>query len=385
MRKFSPSLAAVALLGLATGCTSGNSGLQPGYTSANLSSDRLNAAVGVATFNDGTVGLNVVATWRQANGDSATGLSTPTITGPATFIVPPSAQAGDDAGTNIISGSLQVLPGQTAKPSTLSTSNGIFSYGIQPDNSDTSGDLISSFNTLPFYAGDEDPSCQAAQPNCPQDQFIGGPPAFPNFRNGDYPAAFNGYSEGFTTFYATPVTGGYGVKLTIQTSNTGTYVSPTVTATLSKTKPLPPWTNTPDFVASGSGGATITFGKPPAGVTETIVNAVDITSGGVYTAVATAGQTSVSFPGDIGPGNPPTTTFTSGDTILVQLAGADYPAFEAAPPANTNQVPTLVGSAGQTDVTFADFVYSYGSGTGARARDPRGLRKQAQRTLYLHR
>jgi len=354
----------VALLGIATGCTSGNSGLQPAYTSATLSNDKIQAAVGVATFNDGTTGLNVVATWRQPNGDSATGLSTPTITGPANFVVPPSSEAGDDAGTNVISGSLQVLPGQSAKPSTLSTNNGIFSYGIQPDNSDTSGSLISSFNTLPFYAADEDPNCTLPSPPgpCPQDSFIGGPPAFPNFRNGNYPAAFNGYSEGFTTFYATPVTGTYGVKLTIQTSNAGTYVSPTASGTLTSLKGLPAWTTTPVLTPDGSGGAKITF-KPPAGVTETIVNVQDETSGGVFTAVAAAGVTSVAIPGNIGPGNPPTTTFaggTSPDMLLVQLIGVDYPAFEAAPPINTSQTPTLTGTAGQTDVTFGDYSGAYG-------------------------
>jgi hypothetical protein len=364
LRKISPSIAAVALLGIATGCTSGNSGLQPGYTSANLSSDKLQAAVGVATFNDGTIGLNVVASWRQPNGDSATGLSTPSITGPSTFVVPASAEAGDDAGTNVISGSLQVLPGQSAKPSTLSTNNGIFSYGIQPDNSQNTGSLISSFNTLPFYAADEDPNCTLPSPPgpCPQDQFIGGPPAYPNFRNGNYPAAFNGYSEGFTTFYATPVGGTYGVNLTIQTSNAGTYVSPTASATLTSTKGLPAWTTTPVLTPDGSGGAKITF-KPPAGVTETIVNVQDETSGGVFTAVAAAGVTSVAIPGNIGPGNPPTTTFASGsspDMLLVQLIGVDYPAFEAAPPINTSQLPVLTGPAGQTDITFGDYSGPYG-------------------------
>jgi len=367
LRKLYPSIATVALLGLATACTSGQAGVQPAYTSTNLSNDRLTAAAGIATFNDGTVGLNIVAAWRQPNGDSATGLSTPSITGPATFIVPNSAQAGQDAGTNIISGSLQVPPGQTAKASTFSTSNGIFSYGIQPDNSDSSGDLISSFNTLPFYAADTDPNCfPSAQTDCPQDQFIGGPPAFPNFRNGDYPAAFNGYSEGFTTFYATPVTGTYGVKVTIQTSNTGTFVSPVASATLTKTTPLPPWTVAPVITPSGSGGATVTF-TPPAGVTETIVNIQDTSSGGIFTAIATAGQKSVIFPDNIGPGNPPTTTFATGDALLVQLAGVDYPAFEAAPPNNKSISPTLAGANGQTDVTFADYSYTFGGSQPARA------------------
>ena len=357
MRTSSKFIASVALLGLATACTSGNSALSPAYTSASLSSDRLAFAVGVATFPDGTQGLNVVTTWRQPNGLSATGLDTPFISGPTAFVVPPSAQAGDDAGTNTISGSLEVLPGQTAKPTTFSTTNGIFAYGIEPDNSTASGAFATGVNTLPFY-DDQDPNCQAGNAACPADNFIGGPPAFPNFKDGSYPTGFVGYSEGFTSFWATPVAGTYSEKLTIQTSNAGTYVSPVVSATLNSTAGLPAWTVVPTFTPDGTGGATVTF-TPPAGVTETLVNVVDQSIGGYYTAVATGGATSVTFPDNIGPGDPATTTFNAGDTILIQLVGVDYPAFEAAPPANTKIVPTLAGTNGQTDVTTTDVCWTY--------------------------
>ena len=350
----------MALLGLATACTSGNSGLSPAYTSATLSNDRLAVAVGIATFEDGTQGLNVVTSWRQPNGLSATGLSTPSITGPTGFVVPPSDQAGTDAGTNTISGSLEVLPGQKARASTFSTTNGVFAYGIEPDNSTTSGAFATGINTVPFYA-DQDPNCAAYPPNpdCPQDVFIGGPPAFPNFKDGSYPVGFIGYSEGFTTFYATPVAGTYSEKLTIQTSNTGTYVTPVVAGTITNTAGLPTWTTTPTLTPDVSNGATITF-TPPAGVTETIVNVIDENTGGLFTAVATGGADSVSIPGNIGPGDPVTPTFNDGDPLVVQMIGVDYPAFEAAPPDNTKIVPVLAGTNGQADVTTSDFTGSYG-------------------------
>jgi hypothetical protein len=361
LRKSSTLLAAVALLGLATACTSGNSGLSPAYTSATLSNDRLVFAVGVATFEDGSQGLNVVTSWRQPNGLSATGLSTPTITGPTGFVVPPSAQAGTDAGTNVISGSLEVLPGQKTRASTFSTNNGVFAYGIEPDNSTTSGAFATAMNTLPFYAGDQDPNCTIYPPNpdCPQDQFIGGPPAFPNFKDGSYPVGFVGYSEGFTDFYAAPVAGTYTEKLTIQTSNSGTYVTPVLSGTITNTAGLPVWTTTPTLTPDVSNGATITF-VPPAGVTETIVNVIDQNTGGFFTAVATGGATSVSIPGNIGPGDPVTPTFNDGDPLVVQMIGVDYPAFEAAPPDNTKIAPVLAGPNGQADVTTFDYTGTYG-------------------------
>ena len=298
--------------------------------------------------------------------------STPTITGPSGFVVPPSAQAGDDAGTNAISGSLEVLPGKTAKPSTLGTSNGVFSYGIEPDNSNTTGGLISAFDVLPFYAADQDPSCINSSSGCPQDNFIGGPPAFPNFRNGDYPSTFNGYSEGFTTFYATPVTGTYTLQVVIQTSNAGNYSSPTVSGTLTSTNPLGAWAVPPTVTPDGSNGATVNF-TPPSGVSETVVNVDDLSTGGVFTAVATAGATSVAIPGNIGPGNPVTPTFNSGDTLLVQLIGADYPLFEAAPPINKQLTPALTGTNGQSDITTADFEGTYGAVATIRSHGSKAL------------
>jgi hypothetical protein len=326
--------------------------LQPAFTSANLNADRLQIAVGVATFYDGTQGLNVVGTWRQPNGLSATGLSTPFITGPSGFVVPDSAQAGDDEGTNIISGSLQVLPGNSAKPTTLGTHNGVFSYGIQPDNSSTSGGLISGFNPIPFYA-DQDPNCTQSSPPgpCPVDEYIGGPPAFPNFQNGTYPSAFLGYSEGFTTFLTPPVAGSYSLQLTIQTSNAGTFHSPVVSSSLARTAGLPGWTGTASIVPAGANGAKISY-TPPAGVTEVIVNVIDENTGGEFTAVDANASGSVTFPDNQGPGATATPTFNNGDPLYVQLLGVDYPAFEAAPPANSALQPTLLGAAGQADITL---------------------------------
>ncbi len=370
MRRTLKYLASVALLGLATACTSGNSGLQPPFKSAApYSQDALQLAVGVATFFDGSKGLNTVTTWRQPNGLSATLLSIPAITLPAGDTVPGGVSgtttyglpfgggcANVDGATGAITGSPQALPGTKALCTTFGQNGGAFAYGFEPDNAQTTGSYLCGFLWQPVYFDTV---------GAPFDGFVGGPPAFPDFSNGtvNCPSPpFYGFSEGFTTFDMPAVAGTYSLSLNIPASNVPAATIGPVAAGLNSTAGLPKWT-TLSFHEDGAGGGTAHY-TAPAGVTEVIVNLIDVsqsaccnggTQGYVYTQVGGGGTQSLSFPDNLGPvpnpNAPATASINAGDEYEVQFIGVDYPAFEAAPP-NTSQTPAIVGANGQADVTL---------------------------------
>ena len=79
----------LATLALAAGCTTNQVGVLPSASPANIAAATLQFAVGTATIaesNGGSfVGLNLVATYRQSNGEPATLINTPTLSGPADF------------------------------------------------------------------------------------------------------------------------------------------------------------------------------------------------------------------------------------------------------------------------------------------------------------
>lgn len=350
MRHINPRLGVVATLALVTGCTSGQANSVPGFTSVNLNSNKAQLAVGVATFVNGTKGLNAVVTFRQPNGLSATLANTPTITGPTGFLVP-AGSGGVDGGTNHISGSLQVPSGQTAVMSTFGTSGGAFAYGFAPDNSTTSGTANFGVYSGAFYdsAGTITGS-NAAGPIT----FLGGPPAYPSTRTGTFPAGFVGYTQGFTTFATAPVVGSYGLSIAISSSNTAGATIVGTPGALANATGLGA-VSMPTFTSDTAGGGTATC-TPPAGTTETLVDLTDIKAGAYYTAVVQgAGPVSATFTDNLGPvvSGAPTPTIATGDEYSVSCIAVDYPAFETGPPANTQQLPTLTGAAGQADISFS--------------------------------
>src|ERR1700730_479725 len=95
------NLAIVSVLLVA--CSTNGVAKNPGVTQANLAANKLQFAVGTARIGqDSFVGVNFVATLRQPNGMTAILASTPTITGPASFLVPASATgAYTFAGANV--------------------------------------------------------------------------------------------------------------------------------------------------------------------------------------------------------------------------------------------------------------------------------------------
>lgn len=344
----------MALLTALAGCTSGQAGVEPAFSSTNLNTNKLQDAVGVATFTSsstGTVkGLNVVATFRQPNGSSGTLLNTPLLTGP--FVVPAVAAAGADAGTATIQGSPQVQPGQTAISSTFAQSGGIFAYGFAPNNSTTSGGASFSKYAEPFYAKGTGITATS---------YIGGPPAYPQVRDGNYPSSFLGYTEGFTSFVMAPGAGSYALSVGIQNSTgTSTTTIAAPTATLGNVTGLGPIPAPTVVAKDGAGGLTVAF-TAPAGATESLVNIVNTTASTptYYTVLVTGtGALTATLPANLGPyvGGVPTPSFAAGDTYSIRIVSVDYPAFEAGPPGNRQQLPTLVAGAGQADISYAPLV-----------------------------
>jgi hypothetical protein len=230
MKRLASACAASALL-VATACSAGGTG-GPAINSVSPSSPSYGAlqfAVGTANiYGSAQPGLNVVSTFRQTNGASATGVNTPTVTGPFTFAggvgeAVSTGGSGDPYSTIIQAPSTatalqpgNVVPGpslletigspkitgtpQTVKPgtpncdgnaapagfiscqggippntTTFGQSGGVFALGIAPYNSVAATGQSYSYQPYaqPFFAAN-------ALPPAGHVAFIpwGGPPAF---------------------------------------------------------------------------------------------------------------------------------------------------------------------------------------------------------------
>ena len=398
-------LAAVALL---AGCNAGGLSQTPSVSQANLATvGKLQLAVG--TVNIGTdsnaVGLNVVTTFRQANGLSAVLLDSPTLTGPSGFknnggsatnpydandkkiagadCASDTLTAGSDFGTNAISSDPQTLSLTFVPSHTFGETALVGSYGIQPFNSSNGSGAfyagnINSFD-CGFGFGQQHTGAYQAYPQpfylsaaaisnirgalglhwAPN--YLGGPPAYPFYNDGSALGGFAGFVQGFTSFEVTPVTGTYSLSVNIPASNASS-ATVSATATLTSTAPLPAL-GTPTFTSDGNGGGSGTVAVPAdPRITETMVYVYDLNSGSNFSVGPIAGTGTLSYrlPDGLGSCIPvgcqktnPSATLGGGDAVYVYAASFDYPMFEASPPANTAQTPTITGSTGQADITLS--------------------------------
>jgi hypothetical protein len=351
----------IALVGaLLAGCASNGNAITPDVSKVNLqNTTALQIAVGTANIGTtGTVGLNVVATFRQQNGDTAALVNTPTITGPPGFVVPATAPSSD-AGTGHISAAPQNANPNIPNPATtFGQSGGVYSYGLDPFNLTTSGAPRYPGNpgvyALPFYSGSTSTAVNL--------RYVGGPPAYAFFNDGTYPPFFAGYSQGFTTFNAAPVTGAYALSVSVGGGNSNTPAQTfSASANLTDLAPLPALP-APAFVADGAGGGSGTIAVPAdPRIVETMVYFVDRVTGLYFAAGPLQGTGTLSFslPDSLGAcagsgcqtGSKATPSIGTGDAYRVYAASYDYPAFEASPPASKLEKPIIAASNGQADVT----------------------------------
>ena len=370
------ALTATLLTACGGGLTQGVGQIPP-VSQANVATiGKLEFAVGTANIGtDGVVGLNVVTSFRQNDGLSVTLVNTPTITGPSNFVVTAPAlyangnvEAGADAGTNHISADAQDPdPLTTSPPSTLGTAGGIFDNGLSPFNTGQGGAAYyagnPAQNAIPPYGTIHTEYGQPFFGSAPQ-VYLGGPPAYPFFGNGEYYPGFAGYPQGWDAFEVRPVSGTYALSLVVPavSQSPATY---SASATLSNLTPLPA-ISVPTFTEDGNGGGS---GGVNVGTDSRILETmIYITSGGNYYAVGPLkgnGALRFTVPDDLGPctgvqgtgcqNNPSTQspTLESGASYSIYAVSYDWPMFEAEPPGNTTQTPVITGSSGQADISLS--------------------------------
>uniref|UniRef100_E6PHE6 Lipoprotein n=1 Tax=mine drainage metagenome TaxID=410659 RepID=E6PHE6_9ZZZZ len=331
--------AGVLLSGCGGSGGNGSKGLPPISSVNPVQTGTLEFAVGTANVYGTKAGLNVVSTYRQADGLSNVLIDTPTITGP--FTVPAFSAAGSNLeGYGVLSDPYSTLPGgpsitEVATPgtitgtsqtlpagtpacdqttpctfpnnatggtgtvqpntSTFGQAGGVFVNGISPGNSTTSG-VAASY--VPYEEPMYDTTGSTFEP-------WGGPPAFdPNkdnmgVRDGltSLGAFVLGIPEGFSVFEnVSTAAGAYQLSLAVPTGFNGqTPTSATVTATakLASTALLPTL-SAPALTLDQKGGGTFTL--PAAdfsgGITEVYVQIEDTGNGKAQNCQGPAGADS---------------------------------------------------------------------------------------------
>ncbi|MBV8172190.1 MAG: hypothetical protein JO219_09715 [Candidatus Eremiobacteraeota bacterium] len=312
----------LAVLAALTGCTNGALSMTPAPNVVDPSSFKMQLAVGTATIavkgGGAFLGLNTVATFRQTNGNNATSINTPTLTGPP--------------GLDFTLGSANVMAGytpsalfallqQTGVPppppgldanASFGVTTGVFGYGFSASNAysvpvftqlrsltglagycigfvplglNTNGVFYNAPDAtqkstgnlgLPLLTGGIT-TCkgQSSQGPFASDSsfpytYIGGPPLYPSPQGYRNPVLFSGYSLGFADIAVTPVAGTYTISAIFPNSvNYSSYAKASAAAQLSSLAALPIFPQPAVTVnADGSGVVAVNV---PAGVTESVI------------------------------------------------------------------------------------------------------------------
>jgi hypothetical protein len=294
---------------------------------------------------------------------------------------------------------------KTPSDRTFGQGGGVFGNGFQPANFTTSGTRTYAPYGIPFFATTANPHVIPFQP-------WGGPPGFDSSndgsgdRNGLYPPGVFGVITGITAMQlpqpASTLTGTYSLKVVAPASSGTTTTWGPISATVNAAKALPAIAR-PKILLDGKGGATVTVPKFPAGVTEEYIFIIDngpnpsaagtsadancqgsfgtseapvyytlvFTTPGTFappTTTPKGGVENVGLPDSIGPfvnsGGSPTIcgslqnstavrASVAGDSYTVIGLGIDYDLYDAMLPKNQSQTPTIVGAAGQDDMTMS--------------------------------
>ncbi|HTJ27892.1 MAG TPA: hypothetical protein VMA36_17170 [Candidatus Limnocylindria bacterium] len=433
--------AGLAAIGLAA-C--GGSGTSPaGVTTAAVGANVLQFAAGTANI-AGTTGLNVVVTYRQPSsgykaGDSGSLVNSVSLTGP--FTLPATAGTADPYYSTIETGPGPSEVGHStmgSTPQTGSTTATTFGQsgqasglGLEPYNYNNGSvpDSVAPY-TLPLY------DTTANDPNA----FVpwGGPPAFDPNKDGEgardlyvpqpssgwywgVPVGTLGISEGIDVFGGiTPATSApYTLTVTVPGQTAGTTTATQQASfTLKSTNLLGTLSTAPTVTtaadANGNTTLSVTLSSLPAGATEAYVqiadygpdptassqptscNAASATYPAYYTLYfkGPGTQTVTGMEGPRGANGQTPSICTAGqntaaagattdaDTFTVQELGFDYPAYEASYPNSlSNPSPTILGAAGQDDITISPVATYAPSGTtwAATASNVRLLRQAAIR------
>ncbi len=392
-----PLVTSGAILFALTSCGSGGVAMAP-TTQAVISSNVLQFAVGTANLYGAGTALNVVATYRQPNGNSGTLLNSPTISLPRGLpgaLAAGAAATGYDASSNAPNGpapgesnitSTAQTAGASCSPgTTFGQSGGVYGVGIEPFNAQGQADCTPAgtnatgtpFQVAPYPVPLYDSASPTFTPTGDPNVFVpwGGPPAFlltgssvSVVGSTNYPTGTAGVSEGIDVFAGVaPVAGGaYALSVSIP-ANTGTSVQ-SATFTLPGVVVLGTAV-APAYVpdAAGDGGGSFALAMP-TGATEAYLQitdygpatamAVGCNGSGtgdpafgngvgkpVYYTLLATGSGTITLPPTLGPGATPSVctaalntaangSATPADQISIQVVAFDYDMYHASYPSS---------------------------------------------------
>ncbi len=357
-----PSLISIsAFIAIAlSGCTTGQANTTPPVSSGGGpggGSVALQLSVGTVNFNGVSAGLNVLETFRDAQGFTAIPITSATLHGPSAFVAPKgSKDPGSGARGTIPLGSAsnQFLVGPAGQMTAIAAADG---FGIGPPSCSCPG-----INFYPFQPQFADPAASATFPGGAE-PFYGGPPAYPPTTLS--PSALSAlvsipssWPEGFYAVALTsrPPKGSYTIDVTY--SQNGARTTRSAQASLHDATLLPK-IPLPNAQSDGKGGLRVTVSMP-ARVKQILVNVIDANVPPSPGATCAAGlgfatlrfdrSGTQSVPDDLGNyGQGGARTFCKGDLLNVQFIGFDYDDFGIGPPGNVAQRPALPP---QADVTY---------------------------------
>jgi hypothetical protein len=358
LTKFVRSTAFIALV--LSGCTTGQANTTPQVSSGGGpggGSVVLQLAVGTVNFNGSSAGLNVLETFRDAQGFTAIPITSAKLKGPGAFVAPKgSKDPGSGASGTIPLGSAsnQFLVGPAGQMTAIAGADG---FGIGPPSCACAG-----INFYPFQPQFADVAASSTFLGGPE-PFYGGPPAYPPTVLA--PSALSAlvsipssWPEGFYAIAldGRPPTGAYDIVATY--SQNGTTIVRTTNATL-HTSSLLPKISKLNAVSDGKGGLSLSVTFPPR-VKQVLANVLDSNvppSPGATCATGLGFATlrfdhsgTLQVPDDLGNyGQGGAKTFCKGDLLSVQLIGFDYDDFSLGPPGNIQQRPPLPS---QADITY---------------------------------
>ena len=360
-----------ALIVLLAGCTTGQANTTPPVSSGGggAANAVLQMSVGTINFGGLVSGLNVLETFRGANGYTALPITTATLHGPAAFRAPKGSMdpgSGAHGSIPIGNASNQFVVGSGISPpeTVLAAADG---WGIGPPSCSCGG-----INFYPFQPQFADVTLSVSLfPGGPE-PFYGGPPGYPPTNLAasalsQLVSIPSGWAEGFylVSLPNPPPTGRY--ALGVSYLQNGIPRTKSTAATLQSARLLPSILGQPEAKSDGRGGmiASVKFVR---GIKQMVLNVIDANvppssppSGGkscpnglgFATLVFNASGTK-RIPDNLGNyGKGGARTFCKGDILSVQLLGFDYDDVDLGPPGNVQQRPVLPA---QADVTYSTTV-----------------------------
>jgi hypothetical protein len=353
-----------ALLALAlTACTTGQANTTPPISTGpppRGGSVALQLSLGTANFSGLNQGVNLLETFRDAQGFTAIPVTTATLSGPRGLIGPKHSKDPGSGKTTIPIGaaSNQFLIGPAGTTSVLAGADG---FGIGPPGCGCAG-----INFYPFQPQFADVAAKLTFAGGTE-PFYGGPPAYPPTTLAASALSAlvqipSSWSEGFymMAFNTLPPAGRY--TLTVSYSQNGKTATQKASADF-RPALLPSFTNVSAH-SDRRGGAVVTL-RFPRGVKQALVNIIDANvppapsskpcnTGLGFASLRFDSSGTQRVPDNLGNyGNGGAKTFCTGDLLNVQVIGFDYDDFSIGPPGNTQQRPVLPARA---DLTYATTV-----------------------------